>query len=1107
MSLITRKRNNYETMSASNVAFTLYLGRYINPKAILMTFFVLLMTAFPIIDTNAQNRSRSSSGSEIIFGHGQEIETPNVNPAILGELNYRNIGPFRGGRSVAVAGHDDQPYTYYTGFTGGGVYKTTDGGATWYNVSDGFFKTGSVGAIDVADSDPNVIYVGMGETDIRGNMSAGDGMYRSTDAGKTWTWLGLGETRFIGDIEIHPENPDVAWVAAMGKLFGPVKSSERGIYKTKDGGKTWNKVLFKDAKTGAVDIAVDPNNPRILFAAMWEAYRSPWEMSSGGEGSGLYKSDDGGESWTEITQNPGMPKGLVGKIGVSVSPVNSNRVYAIVENATGGGLFRSEDGGDNWRRVSANRNLRQRAWYYSKVVADPVNEDVVYVLNVGFWKSKDGGVNFDRIGTPHGDHHDLWIATNNPERMVVADDGGGQVTYNGGEGWSSYYTSATAQIYQVATDNQFPYMIYGAQQDNSTFAIRSRTSGGSIGERDWWPVAGGESGYIAPDPENPSVTFGGSYGGYLNKYDSELGLSDRIDVWPDNPMGGGAKDAKYRFQWTFPIVISPHNPDVLYATSQHVHRSTDEGMSWETISPDLTRDDSKKQDESGGPITKDDTSVEYYNTIFSFVESPIKPGLLWAGADDGLIHMSRDNGQSWENVTPKDMPEAMISIIDASHHAAGTAYIAATRYKFGDFSPMLYKTTNYGKSWVKIITGIPSMDFTRAIREDPNQSGLLYAGTETGVYVSFNAGEQWQSLQLNLPAVPITDLAVHKRDKDLIVATQGRSFWVLDDLAVLHQLQDNMLANQHYLFDPEDPYLFGGRSWGSSATAGQNPQGGAVVYYYLAENEDQEIKLEFVDMREQVVQSYSSKEDVRGRPVRESTLFHEDEQQTLRGSLGDKAGLHSYVWGLDYPGVTNIDGRQILWAGSTVGPRALPGTYTVRMYVGDELVDEQEFEVKKDPRLEQISQEDLVEQFELVQTINAKLDSTHKAINKIRSVREEFREQMRSLGTDETSQTLLERAQSMMKAMTEIEEALVQTKAEATQDVLNFPIRLNNKLAALKSTVATGYGRPTAQQYAVYKDLASKTDVHLMRLQKIWDGEYTDILEEIENPVMPIYND
>ena len=1084
-----------------------FLGQKNGVQAYHTTIFILLMLLFPLMDAEAQSRSRSSTGPEVIFGHGQEIENPNVDPSVLKGLNYRNIGPFRGGRSVAVAGHDDQPYIYYTGFTGGGVYKTTDGGATWYNVSDGFFKTGSVGAIDVADSDPNVIYVGMGETDIRGNMSAGDGMYRSTDAGKTWEWLGLGETRFIGDIEIHPENPDVAWVAAMGKLFGAVESDERGVYKTTDGGKTWNKVLFKDAKTGAVDIAVDPNNPRILFAAMWEAYRTPWEMSSGGEGSGLFKSTDAGESWTEITQNPGMPKGLVGKIGVSVSPVNSNLVFAIVENANGGGLFRSEDGGDSWRRVSADRNLRQRAWYYSKVVADPGNEDVVYVLNVGFWKSKDGGVNFDRIGTPHGDHHDLWIATNDPQRMVVANDGGGQVSYNGGEGWSSYYTSASAQIYQVVTDNQFPYMIYGAQQDNSTFAIRSRTSGGSIGERDWWPVAGGESGYIAPDPDNPNVTFGGSYGGYLNKYDAALDLSDRIDVWPDNPMGAGAKDAKYRFQWTFPIVISPHNPDVLYATSQHVHRSTDEGMSWETISPDLTRNDTTKQDESGGPITKDDTSVEYYNTIFSFVESPIEPGLLWAGADDGLIHISRNNGQSWVNVTPKDMPEAMISIIDASHHAAGTAYIAANRYKFGDFSPMLYKTTNYGESWTKINTGIPPMDFTRAIREDPNRAGLLYSGTETGLYVSFNAGEQWQPLQLNLPAVPITDLAVHKRDKDLIVATQGRSFWILDDLPVLHQLQDNVLAKSHNLFDPEDPYLFGGRSWGSSATAGQNPQGGAVVYYYLAEDEDQEIKLEFVDMREQVVQSYSSKKDGRGRPVRESALFHEDEGQAPRGSLSDKAGLQSFSWGLDYPGVTNINGRQILWAGSTSGPRAVPGTYTVRMFVGDELVGEEEFEVKKDPRLKHISQDDLMEQFELVQTINAKLDSTHKAINKIRSVREEFRDQMGSLGADEASKALRERAQAMMKAMTEIEEALVQTKAEATQDVLNFPIRLNNKLAALKSTVATGYGRPTAQQYAVYEDLAAKTDVHLIQLQKIWDGEYTNILEEIENPVMPINND
>lgn len=1037
-----------------------------------------------------------------VFGHGAETTSPNYENGLFKDLDYRNIGPYRGGRSVAVAGHDDQPYTFYTGFTGGGVYKTTDGGNTWNNISDDYFKTGSVGAIDVADSDPNVIYVGMGETDIRGNMSAGDGMYRSTDAGKTWTYLGMGESRFIGDIEIHPDNPDVVWIAAMGKLFGMEGNAERGVFKTTDGGKTWNKVLFRDNKTGAVDIAVDPNNPRILFAAMWEAYRNPWEMSSGGEGSGLFKSTDGGESWTEITRNPGMPKGMVGKIGVSVSPVNSDRVFAIVENARGGGLFRSEDAGKTWTRVSADRNLRQRAWYYSKVIADPGNEDVVYVLNVGFWKSTDGGKTFSRFGTPHADHHDLWIASNNPQRMIVANDGGGQVSYNGAQGWSSYYTSATAQIYQVAVDNQFPYMIYGAQQDNSTFAIRSRTAGSGIDEEDWWPVAGGESGYIAPDPENPNVTFGGSYGGYLNKYDHALQISDRIDVWPDNPMGAGAKDLKYRFQWTFPIIISPHNPDVLYTTSQHVHRSTDEGMSWEEISPDLTRNDKAKQDESGGPITKDDTSVEYYNTIFTFVESAIQPGLLWAGSDDGLIHISRNNGETWENVTPKGLPEAMISILDASQHEPGTAYFAATRYKFGDFQPMLYRTTNYGKDWKKITKGIPEMDFTRVVREDPNKEGLLYAGTETGMYISFDAGDNWQPFQLNLPAVPITDLAVHKRDKDLVVATQGRSFWVLDNLPVLHQLTDDIANAPYHLFDPEDPYLFGGPSWrGPSATSGENPDNGAVVYFTLKEAQEEEIKLEFLDMRGNVIQTYSSKEDGRGRPVKESPLFYEEEGQTQSSVVPSEAGLNKFVWDLRYPGVTNIDGRQILWAGNTSGPSAIPGTYTVRMHIGDELAGEQEFEVMKDPRLVDVSQEDLIAQFELVQTINAKLDTTHKAINRIRVVREELTEM---LGEVADNEALQEKAKELMAAMSEIEQELMQTKAEATQDVLNFPIKLNNKLAALKSTVATGYGRPTAQQYAVFEDLADKVDVQLVKLNAIWNGEYETILEEIENPMVPI---
>ncbi len=1038
-----------------------------------------------------------------IFGHGEETNNPKYQKELFKELKYRNIGPYRGGRSVAVSGHDSQPYTFYTGFTGGGVYKTTDGGSSWINISDGYFKTGSVGAISVAPSDPNVIYVGMGETDIRGNMSAGDGMYKSTDAGKTWKHIGLAQSQFIGDIEVHPDNAEVLWVAAMGQLFGTEGNEQRGIFKSTDGGETWEKVLYRDDKTGAVDIAVDPNNPRILFAGLWEAYRNPWEMSSGGENGGLFKSKDGGETWEDISKSPGLPKGLLGKIGVAVSPANSNRVWAMIENENGG-LFRSENGGDTWRRVNKERSLRQRAWYYTKVVADPKNENGVYVLNVGFYKSTDGGSSFSRIGTPHGDHHDLWIAPSNPQRMVIADDGGGQVTYNGGEGWSSYYTSATAQIYQVATDNQFPYMVYGAQQDNSTFAIKNRTNGFGIDESDWWPVAGGESGYIAPDPENPDVTYGGSYGGYLNKYDKSLDLSDRIDVWPDNPMGAGAEDLKYRFQWTFPIIISPHDPNVLYATSQHVHRSTDEGMSWEVISGDLTRNDKEKQKESGGPITKDDTSVEYYNTIFTFEESPIEPGLLWAGSDDGLIHISRDNGESWENVTPKGLPESMISILDPSHHDAGTAYFAATRYKFNDFQPMIYKTTNYGKSWKKITNGIPEMDFTRAVREDPNKAGLLYAGTETGMYVSFDAGENWQDLQLNLPAVPITDLDVHKRDKDLIVATQGRSFWILDDLPVLHQMSDQIAKAENHLFEPERTYLFGGPSFSRpGSTVGQNPERGAVIFYTLSDDVEEEIKLEFIDPDGNTIRTYSSAKDQRGRPVKESPMFYEEEGQTRPSVVSKNKGLNKFVWGLDYPRVTDINGTQILWAGNTSGPTAIPGTYTVKMHIGDDMIAEESFEVVKDPRLTSVSQEDFVAQFELVKTIKAKLDTTHKTINRIREVRKEVNEMVAEAKDNEELQ---EKAKTMKEALSEIENALVQTKAEAFQDVLNFKIKLNNKLAALASTVATGYGRPTEQQYAVYEDLAAQVDVQLERFQSVLDGEYETIIQEVEGMSGKIQN-
>ena len=1062
------------------------LHTYPNLSIFLWMFFLLI--------------SGGTAKAQIIFGHDSETDDPQIEQKYLEGLEYRNIGPFRAGRSVAVAGHEDQPHTYYTGFTGGGVYKTTNGGNSWINISDEYFNTGSVGALVVAPSDPNVVYAGMGETCIRGNMSVGDGIYRSVDGGDTWDHIGLGDSHFIGEIVVHPKNPDILWVAAMGHVFGNNGNSERGVFKSIDGGKNWKKVLYHNDKTGAVDIEVDPTNPRILYATLWEAYRNPWEMSSGGEGSGLYKSTDSGETWENISKRPGLPKGLLGKIGVAVSPLNSDRVWAIIENENGG-VFRSDDKGKTWKRINKERELRQRAWYYTHIVAGTENENEVYVLNVGFYKSTDGGSNFERIRTPHGDHHDLWISPSDGNRMVVADDGGGQTTYNGGKSWSSYHTSATAQFYQVITDDQFPYRIYGAQQDNSTVGIKSRTAGYGITERDWAPVAGGESGYIAPHPTNPNITFGGSYGGYFNKFNDFTKESDRIDVWPDNPMGAGAENLKYRFQWTFPIYISPHNSEKLYATSQYVHRSMDEGMSWQTISGDLTRNDKSKQKQSGGPITKDDTSVEYYNTIFTFAESPIEPGVLWTGADDGLIHISRDNGETWKNVTPKGMPEAMASIIDPSAHDGGTAYLAANRYKFGDFSPMLYKTNNYGKSWKKITTGIPEMDFTRVIREDPNKKGLLYAGTETGVYVSFNDGEEWQPLQLNLPAVPITDLSVHKRDKDLIVATQGRSFWILDDLSVLHQLQDDVKKNDYYLFQPETTYLFGNHTNVSPGqTLGENPEEGVVVFYNINDTTDKEIKLQFAEADGDVIRTFSNKEDLDGEPVEESKDFYEEEGTVQSDVLSFKEGLNSFAWQMRYPGAEDLEGRQILWAGSTRGPKAIPGSYTVSLIVDDEEVTAQSFDITKDPRID-VTQEDFEAQFNLHQTIITKLDTTHKTINRIREIKAELAEIKEDFEDDEEA---LKKADQMLDLLKDVEGELMQTKAEAFQDVLNYEIKLNNKLAALASTVGTGNGRPTKQQFEVFEDLSKKVDAQFKRIEPIMTGNLETTIQDIEQEIIKI---
>lgn len=1048
-------------------------------------------------------QAQQTPSNEVIFGHEETNVEPFYNKEVFQALDFRNIGPFRGGRALAISGVSNDPLVYYFGSTGGGVYKTVNGGNSWFNVSDGYFKTGSVGSLAISNSDPNVIYVGMGEDCIRGNMSTGDGLYKSTDAGKTWQWMGLGNTHIIGDIVIHPTNPDVVWVAALGETFGKDGNEARGVFKSTDGGKTWNKVLYKGPHVGAVELELDPNNPRIIYAALWETYRTPWSLSSGGdeEGgyqSGIYRSDDGGETWDYVSDNAGMPKGVLGKIGIAISPANSNRIWALIE-ADNGGLYRSDDAGETWRRVSNDARMSQRAWYYTHIAADPQNQNVVYVLNAPFLKSVDGGRTFSRMSTPHGDHHDLWIDPENPNRMAVADDGGGQVSLDGGKSWSSMMLYATPQFYHVITDNRFPYRVYGAQQDNSTVVIKNRTAGGGITIRDWHSVGGGESGFIAPDPNNPQITFAGSYGGLLTKHDSETEESENVAVWPNNPMGHGAIDLKFRFQWTFPIYISPLKPDVLYATSQYVHRSKDGGKSWERISEDLTRNEADKQEKSGGPITHDDTSIEYYNTIFSFGISPANTDVLWAGADDGLIHVSRDNGQSWDNVTPPALAaaenRARINSIEPSPFDAGKVYVAATRYKQGNFEPLLFKTDNYGDSWTKIINGIPPKDFTRAIAVDPLREGLLYVGTETGIYISFNDGGKWQRLQLNLPNVAITDLTVSRRDNDLVLASQGRAFYILDEISVFQQLSDDVAQSKAYLFDPEVAYQFGrsGGFFGGGDTEGQNPSRGPVVFYYLnGVDAEANVELQFLKGGD-LIRTYSNKFTVEGDPVKSSGQYYDDGETENPSVLSDKQGLNSFVWNMRYPGVEiELEDEPVWWGGSTRGPEAVPGTYTVRLVINDETVQEQQFEIKSDPR-ETSTQEDLQAQFDLTQTVLSKLGSVFTGIKSLREAREKVVERIKNLPTNSPEREKLEQ---IKEALDQIELNLTQIKSESGQDPLNYPIKIDNKLAALAGTIMRGKTEPTKQQYAVYEDLAQKADKQLQLLDQVLNGELFKQIQE-----------
>src|SRR3954447_9419534 len=877
--------------------------------------------------------------------------------SVLKTLKWRNIGPFRGGRVAAVTGIESQPSTYYFGGVGGGVWKTTNSGSNWQSVTDGQpLGTSSIGAVAVAESDPNVVYVGTGEYDIRGNVSHGDGMYKSMDAGKTWKHIGLENTRQIARVRVHPRNPDLVYVAALGHVWAP--NEDRGVYRSKDGGKTWEKIMSRGPKAGAIELVFDPTNPNILYAGFWEVYRKPWDLESGGPGSGVFKSTDGGDTWNELTKNPGLPKGVIGNIGLSVSAANPERVYALVE-AEGGGVFRSDDAGKTWQKVNGERKLLQRAWYYGRIFTDPKDPNKVYATNVEFFRSDDGGKTWNTIATPHGDNHALWISANDPQRMIEGNDGGAIVTSDGGRNWSTVDNQPTAQFYRVALDNDFPYNAYGAQQDNTTVKTATRSASGGISERDWYPVGGGESGWIAPWPKDTNVVFAGSYDGLITRYDHKNGQTQNVTVWPDNEMGWAPKDLKYRFQWNFPLLFSAHDPDLLLAGGNVLFASKDQGMTWKPISGDLTRNDKTKQISSGGPITKDNTSIEYYDTIFTVMESPLQKGLIWTGSDDGLIHLTRDGGQHWENATPKIAPEwIQINSIEASPFEPGTAYAAATLYKFDDNRPYLYKTTDFGKSWRQINDGIPASTFTRCIREDPNKKDLLYAGTETGIYVSFNGGAKWQSLQLNLPVTPIADLAVHKREHELVAATQGRAFWILDETNLLAQLNESVPNQDLHLFAPKHTYRTAvSRGFGRISTnEGANPPAGTVVYYWLKNKPQGEATLEFLDSGGKLIKKFSSKAPEHAQAGAQASSAEQEEQETGPRGGGRtqlvliEQGLNRFEWDLRYPDAVGFPGM-ILWAGSIKGPLVTPGTYQVRLTVNGKTGTEK-FEVRKDPRVE-----------------------------------------------------------------------------------------------------------------------------------------------------------
>jgi len=988
---------------------------------------------------------------------------PTIDPVLFTGLKWRSLGPQRGGRSIAVAGTDARPNEYWFGATGGGAWKSTDGGTTWNPMTDGKITSSSIGAIAICEANPDTVYIGGGESEIRGNIIMGDGIYRTADGGQKWEHLPqLRGSQVIAKIRVHPKDCNIAWAAVMGHGFAP--SAERGVYKTTDAGQTWKRTLFRDEKTGAAEVNLDPNNPNVLVASLWESQRFPWGMSSGGPGSGLFKSTDGGETWSEMTKNPGLPAGMWGKVGVAVSAADSNRVYALVENEPNGGLYLSDDAGTTWKLASGERSIRQRAFYYSRVYPDPQAKDTVYLPNVLLTKTTDAGKKLVPIMSRHPDTHDLWISAANPQRMIMADDGGAEVTLNGGQTWTDQ-DYATGQFYNVFLTKHVPFHACGAQQDNTTACISSAPSAGFLfPSPGLYEVGGGESGYIAPDPNDPDVFYAGSYGGYLSRLDRRTNQRRQIDVWPDNPMGYGSEHIAERFQWTYPIVFSPVDKKTIYVSSQHLWRTSNEGQSWERISPDLTRHDAKTLVASGGPITKDNTGVETYAVIFTIAPSFQDANTIWTGSDDGLVHVTQDGGKNWANVTPPDLPEfARISLIEASPHRNGVAFVAANRYQLDDQAPYVYRTEDFGKTWTKIVEGIATGDFARQVREDPRRRGLLYLGAEHGIYASWDEGAHWQSLRLNLPDTPVHGVQV--ADNDLVIGTHGRGFYVLDDISILRQASPTLTTEALHLFEPRNPLR------GLDATL--------AVDYYLAQDAGV-VTVEFLDEKGEVIRSLTG--DAKNPPKPKTA-----EEQLMEMFIGPsptvsfKKGLNRVAWDLRYEGSVTFPGM-IMWAAVPQrGPVARPGRYSVRV-TADGRAQTKPFTIGIDPRLTGVTAAHLDEQFKLGLQIRDRVSAANAAVIQVRSIRDQVAERLEKVPPRRRAE-IQKLVDSLMQPIAAVEEEVYQVKLHAFEDPLNYPIKLNNKIAALAGVVGSADARPTDQSYVVFKQLSSQLDAQLQKLE------------------------